>query len=80
MVPFGILCSVSISKVARYSALSIRRLSNWNTNICGAAPNLCRHAAASVKALETYKSVIDSHTTLVLTTGSDIYGLLNDMD
>ncbi len=30
-----------------------------------------------VKTLETYRSVIDNNTTLVLTTDSDIYGLLN---
>jgi membrane protease subunit HflC len=33
-----------------------------------------------VKTLETYKSVIDASTTLVLTTDSDIYGLLNGVD
>jgi membrane protease subunit HflC len=33
-----------------------------------------------VKTLETYESVIDSGTTLVLTTDSDIYGLLNGVD
>jgi membrane protease subunit HflC len=33
-----------------------------------------------VKTLETYKSVIDANTTLVLTTDSDIYGLLNGVD
>jgi len=33
-----------------------------------------------VQTLETYHSVIDSNTTLVLTTDSDIYGLLNGID
>lgn len=33
-----------------------------------------------VKTLETYKIVIDANTTLVLTTDSEIYGLLNGID
>jgi membrane protease subunit HflC len=33
-----------------------------------------------VKTLETYKSMIDANTTLVLTTDSEIYGLLNGVD
>lgn len=33
-----------------------------------------------VQTLETYQSVIDSKTTLVLTTDSDMYGLLNGID
>ncbi|GAA0225800.1 protease modulator HflC [Marinomonas primoryensis] len=33
-----------------------------------------------VKTLETYRSVIDANTTLVLTTESDIYGLLKGVD
>ncbi len=33
-----------------------------------------------VQTLETYQSVIDSNTILVLTTDSDIYGLLNGID
>jgi membrane protease subunit HflC len=33
-----------------------------------------------VKTLKTYESVIDANTTLVLTTNSDIYKLLNGID
>jgi|TARA_R110001592_G_scaffold225516_1_gene481479 membrane protease subunit HflC len=33
-----------------------------------------------VKTLETYRSIIDANTTLVLTTDSDIYRLLNGVD
>lgn len=36
-----------------------------------------RHLYKFVKALEMYKDVIDPNTTMVLTTDSDIYGLLN---
>ena len=30
-----------------------------------------------IETLETYESVVDASTTLVLTTNSDFYGLLN---
>jgi membrane protease subunit HflC len=53
------------------------------TNIYTSAYNQSKDAQelyTFVKTLKTYESVIDANTTLVLTTDSDIYGLLNRVD
>jgi membrane protease subunit HflC len=53
------------------------------TNIYTSAYNQSKDAQelyTFVKTLKTYESVIDANTTLVLTTDSDIYGLLNSVD